>query len=420
MTALLFLFMVVNFADKVVIGLAAVPIMEELRLTPEQFGLLNSAFFLLFSLAAVAVGFVVNRVPARWVILALAASWALVQFPMLGAVGVATIALCRILLGVGEGPATAVAQHALYKWFPDARRALPTAILSQGAAVGVVVALPALNWVIVHYSWHWAFGALGVVGVAWCVLWLAFGREGPLLDETVSPSTGERREPYHRLLFCPTFIGCCLALFAAYWALTLGLAWFTPFIIKGLGFSQSAAGWISTLPWAAGAVVVLTTGAISEQLVKSGVSTRLARGVVGAAPMVAGALLVLLLQRVDGTASRIALLVVGSSLTGSIYVVCAPMISEFVPVAQRGAMLAICIAIFSLAGVLAPWINGSVIQAAATPLEGYLAGYKISALVQLAGGILGLLLLWPDSERARFGVTSAASNWRREPASTGT
>ena len=68
-TALLFLFMLVNFADKVVVGLAAVPIMDELGLSPTQFGRLGSAFFLLFSVSAVAVGFVVNRVPARWVIL---------------------------------------------------------------------------------------------------------------------------------------------------------------------------------------------------------------------------------------------------------------------------------------------------------------------------------------------------------------
>jgi MFS family permease len=342
------------------------------------------------------------------VILALAASWALVQFPMLGTVGFATLVACRILLGAGEGPATAVALHGLYKWFPDAKRTLPTAILSQGAAVGVVVALPALNWLIVHYSWHWAFGALGLIGIAWCGLWLVLGREGPLVDETVAESTILLRQPYRRLLFCRTYVGCCLALFGAYWALTLGLTWFTPFIIKGLGFSQIDAGWISTLPWAAGAAVVLATGAISERLVKAGVSTRYARGVLGAAPMVAGALLLLLLPRVEDDVSRIALLVAGTSFTGSIYVVCAPMIGEFVPVAQRGAKLAICGAIYSLAGVLAPAISGGVIEAAATPLEGYLDGFMLCALVQLAGGLLGLLLLWPGRERARFGIVHAA------------
>ena len=36
MTALLFLFMLINFADKVVVGLAAQPIMAELGLKPER------------------------------------------------------------------------------------------------------------------------------------------------------------------------------------------------------------------------------------------------------------------------------------------------------------------------------------------------------------------------------------------------
>ena len=64
-TFLLFLFMLVNFADKIVVGLAGVPIMTELKLEPERFGLLGSSFFLLFSIAAIVVGFIVNRVATR-------------------------------------------------------------------------------------------------------------------------------------------------------------------------------------------------------------------------------------------------------------------------------------------------------------------------------------------------------------------
>ena len=93
----------------------------------------------------------------------------------------------------------------------------------------------------------------------------------------------------------------------------------------------------------------------------------------------AGALLLLLVPRIDNDVLRIALVVVGAGLTGAIYVVCPPMIGEFVPVAQRGAMLAICGATYSLAGVLAPAINGGVIDAAATPLQGYLHGFQITA-----------------------------------------
>src|SRR5215472_9905757 len=152
-TFLLFLFMLVNFADKIVVGLAGVPIMKELELQPGQFGLLGSSFFFLYSISAIVVGFIVNRVEARWVLLVLALVWALSQFPMVGTVGFTTLLICRIILGAGEGPAFAVATHAIYKWFPDEKRTLPTAILTQGSAFGVIIAVLFLNWLIVNYSW---------------------------------------------------------------------------------------------------------------------------------------------------------------------------------------------------------------------------------------------------------------------------
>ena len=151
-TFLLFLFMLVNFADKIVVGLAGAPIMDEMKLDAEQFGFLGSSFFFLFSISAIIVGFIVNRVDTRWVLLAMAVVWALAQFPMVGTVSFTTLVICRIILGAGEGPAFAVAAHAIYKWFPDEKRTLPTAILSQGSAFGVILAVPALNWIIVNYS----------------------------------------------------------------------------------------------------------------------------------------------------------------------------------------------------------------------------------------------------------------------------
>ena len=64
---MMFLFMLINFADKAVIGLAAVPIMKDLHLTNAEFGSVGSAFFFLFSISAVLVGFLVNRVSTKWV-----------------------------------------------------------------------------------------------------------------------------------------------------------------------------------------------------------------------------------------------------------------------------------------------------------------------------------------------------------------
>jgi len=400
-TFLLFLFMLVNFADKIVVGLAGVPIMTELKLEPAQFGLLGSSFFFLFSIAAIIVGFIVNRVDTRWVLLALALIWALAQFPMVGTIGFSTLLICRVILGAGEGPAFSVAAHAIYKWFPDEKRTLPTAILSQGSAFGVVLAVPALNWVIVNYSWHYAFGALGIVGLMWAVVWLIFGKEGPLV-QTAAMAAAEPRIPYFQLLTSRTFVGCCIATFGAYWALSLGLTWFTPFIVKGLGFSQQDAGWISIMPWLFGAVIVILTGWISQVMMARGISSRGARGVLGSVPLIIGGLIIATLPHVAPGGWTIALLVVGSGLCGSIYVVCPPMIGEFTPVSQRGAVISIYGAIYTLAGIVAPSVMGSVIQRASGMLDGYMTGFTINAVVLVVSGLLGLLLLWPNTERARL------------------
>ncbi|MDU6671104.1 MAG: MFS transporter, partial [Bradyrhizobium sp.] len=373
-----------------------------------QFGLLGSSFFFLFSISAIVVGFIVNKVPTRWVLLVLALVWAVAQFPMVGSVGFTTLLICRIILGAGEGPAASVAVHAIYKWFPDEKRAMPTAILSQGSAFGVILAVPALNFVIVNYGWHYAFGALGIVGLMWSAAWLWLGQEGPLAEIELA-GLREQRVPYLQLLTSRTFVGCVAATFGAYWALSLGLTWFTPFLVKGLGFSQQQAGFISILPWVFGACVVMTTGWLSQRLMARGVSTRMARGVLGATPLIFGGMLMAAMPHVDGATTRIALLVVGSGLCGSIYVVCAPMIGEFTPVSQRGAVIAIYGALYTLAGIIAPVVMGKMIQASGSLLDGYMSGFTINAVIMVIAGLTGLALLWPNTERARLQAHQAVA-----------
>ncbi|NEU99467.1 MFS transporter [Bradyrhizobium uaiense] len=403
-TFLLFLFMVVNFADKIVVGLAGVPIKKDLGLTPEQFGTLGSSFFYLFSISAIVIGFVANRASTRWILLILALIWAVTQFPMVGTVDFTTLVICRIILGAGEGPAAAVAIHAIYKWFPDEKRTLPTAILSQGSAFGVILTMPALGWVINAYSWHLAFGVLGVVSLLWAVAWFALGKEGPLAS-TSAVVADEQRIPYWRLLTSRTFIGCVAATFGAYWALSLGLTWFTSFIIEGLGYTQKQANFISILPWVFGAVVVILSGWISQLMLARGFTTRGARGVLGSVPLIVGGCILATLPYVP-TGWLMPLLVIGSGLCGAIYVVCPAMLGEFTPVSQRGAMIAIYGALYTLSGILAPQVMGNVIQHATTPMAGYMSGFTINAAIMVGSGVLGLLLLWPNTERARLAGTS--------------
>lgn len=402
-TALVFLFMLINFADKVVVGLAAKPIMEELGLSHEQFGFLGSSFFFLFAVAGVAGGFLANRVQTRHLLFGMAIAWSLVQFPMLATVTFETLVICRILLGAGEGPAGPIALHALYKWFPDSLRGVPTAVVAQGSALGVIVAVPALNFIIVNYSWHWAFGALGIAGLLWAALWLVFGREGTLIDPPVAtPDGGRDRVPYRHLLTCPSIVAVCCAAFASYWGLALGLTWFTAYLVDGLGYSQTMGGNLFILPWIFGMLVVLGGGWFSQRLKTRGVSSRVSRGAFASATVVLGGCILPFIALVPEPGLKVALLVVGSAIGSSIFVVAPMIVSELTPQAQRAGLLAIATSIYTSAGVVAPWAMGKVIQDAASRQAGYEHGFVILGSLLIVGGLIGLLFIRPEADRERL------------------
>ncbi len=398
---MLFIYMVINFADKLVLQIASGPIRAELHLTPQEYGAIASYFFACLTIAGLCVGFLANRVSARLLILAMGLSWAIVQFPMLGTVGFATIVICRMLLGLGEGGAATVAVHALYKWYPDHKRAMPTAWLSQGSAVGVIIAAPVLSLLVVHVSWHAAFGALGLAGLVWSAVWYFVGRDGPLVEVRAAVDLSDRVS-YRSLFFSRTFIGCVVASFGAYWSLSLGLTWFQPFLEEGLGVAPEWAGILVVAPWLVGAATVISAGAISQMLVARGVGSRLARGVLGTVPMVVGGLLLLLvLPSMGGQWAPIIVLMLGTGLTGPIYVVCAPMLSEFTPDQQRAGVIATYGALYSLSGTMAPLVMGYLVQHAATPLAGYQRGFMVSGSMLLGCGLLAMWLMAPAFDRAR-------------------
>jgi len=410
--ALLFLFMLINFADKAVIGIAAVPIMKELQLSPRQFGLIGSSFFLLFSVSAIVTGFIVNRVQTRWALLTMGLVWALTQFPMLGTVGFATLVACRVALGAGEGPAYPVALHSAYKWFPNELRTLPTAVIAQGAGIGIMVALPLLNWVIVNYSWHWAFGVLGFAGLAWAAAWLVLGREGSLTTATSTDTTpAPERIAYGRLLRSPTIIAAWCASFGAQWGLSQALTWQGAFLIKGLGFAQGSIGLLGALPAGASVILVLAAGWWSQRLMAGGVSSRVARGIFGGACVALGGAALAIMPYVPGISAKIALTTIGVALPSVIYVIASAVVGEIAPVAQRGALLAIGTAVSTSAGLLAPYVMGSVVETAVTPLDGFNTGFMICGVIMLVGGVIGMSLMRPERETIRWasGMPEAAA-----------
>jgi MFS family permease len=401
--AMVVVFMMINFADKAVIGLAAVPIIRDLHLTNEQFGQIGSAFFLLFSLSAALVGFVVNRVSTKAVLAVMALIWALTQLPMLGLISLPALMASRIALGAGEGPAFPVALHAVYKWFPNGRRAFPTSFVSIGAPLGIALFSPLLTWIIFTYSWHAAFGFLGVVGFVWVAIWMVAGKEGPLdAHQVEAGAAGLEHVPYAALLTSRTFIGVTLAGFAAYWAVALAVVWLPSFLIKAGGYSPTATGWIVVLPPMLQMLLSPSVGFVSQKLLARGVPSRVSRGLFTSGSVALSGVAMILLAKSSGAFEQIPLAMVAFAVCGVAYALGPTLIGEISPVHQRGAMLGISNGVFTTAGLVAPWLMGHIVDVGVNPAQGFRDGFMLGGLLIAAGGLIAMALIHPESDLARF------------------
>ncbi|WP_051124791.1 MFS transporter [Amycolatopsis benzoatilytica] len=408
-TVLLLVFMLINFADKAVLGLAAKPLMHDLGLTPESYGLISSGFYFLFSISAIVVGFVANRVPSKWILLVLGVVWALTQAPMLGSAGFGVLLVSRIVLGAAEGPANPLAMHAAYKWFPNEKRALPSSLLNAGSGLGVALAAPLLTAVIVAHGWRWAFFALLVIGLVWAVLWAVFGREGTVAG-TASVHTAQKSEvdeprvPYRRILLSGTWLGGFLSGFAAYWALAVLVAWVPHYLETALHYRPVTTGTLVALPWIASVVFNVCQGTLTDRLMRRGVSSRMARGVLGGIAVVLSGIAMLAFPHVGAGWLQIALLTIAFSLGGVVFAIGMTVNAEISPTRQRGAVLSISVGLVTTAGLIAPYLTGLLIQSASSPAVGYTLAFSIGGVLSLVGGVVSIVFVRPERTARRLGL----------------
>jgi MFS family permease len=390
-------FMMINFIDKIALGLVAVPMMDELKITPQQFGAIGSSFFWLFAIGGVAGGFLANRFETRWLILGMILLWSICQLPIVYSTSVATIIMCRVALGASEGPAWPVAVHALYKWFPDNKRNLPIAILAQGTSVGLILAGFLIPAITAQWGWRANFVVAAVVGFAWAGLWAAVTEEGKIEhDRSSGPDVGMASSvSYLRLLFDRSVLGCMVTHFVGYWSLALGLTWLPAYFQLGLGYDGIESGRIYALVVALTVPLGIALAWWSQVLLEGGMSSKAARGrYLSCFLMLAGALLAAVYASAWSDWVKIGMLALAIGLTPIIYSLGPAILAEVVPPQQRGAMLAINNSIASIAGIAAPVATGVLIQDV-PGARGYEIGFALCGVLMVLGGLLGFWLIDP-------------------------
>ncbi|WP_214414464.1 MFS transporter [Sphaerisporangium fuscum] len=402
-TAVLVLSSVVVFLDKALLGLVAKPMSAELGMSAAGFGTLGSASYVLFGLTCIAVSFAAQRIAPRWVLLVCGLLWAIGQVPAVVAATGGMLYASRIVVGAAEGPANPLSMTVLYSWFPNERRGLPQALYTAGAAVAKIALAPVLTLIIIGFGWRAGFVTVGALALAWSLLWLVAGRQGPY---GAAPARGDQPQPGHtaripwrRALLNRTFVGCFLAYFAQNALAAIIFTWLPSYFENALGFSAKAAGSLFGLPSALGIVALVTTGAVTDRLLRTGVTSRRARGLLGGACLTGAGILLTCLPLIHTPLPAIALLMLGYGISVTVNTFANPAVAELVPPAQRAGFLGVFSGLSVTAGIASPIITGWLLDRAATPEAGYTTAFLLSGILLAVAGVLFALLVNPERDR---------------------
>ena len=160
----------VNYIDRINLSVAAPQLQKEFNLSPEELGLLFSAFFWSYSLLQVPGGLLLDRFGVmkvgRWG----AFLWAVASTITAISSGFGGIFAARVLLGVAEAPAFPASQKATGYWFPTNERSRSTAIFDSAAKFSNVIGVPLVAFAIVNLGWRWGFGITAVLSLGYFIV----------------------------------------------------------------------------------------------------------------------------------------------------------------------------------------------------------------------------------------------------------
>ncbi|GAA4473861.1 MFS transporter [Rhodococcus olei] len=407
---LLFLFFTLNFADKAAIGLGSRQIRASLGLSAGQYGLLGSAFFWLFAVGAVTLTAVLRKISYTWGAGLLMLAWVVSMLPLTVPTSFGVLLACRIALGFFEGPAHALCQSIVADRFAPDKRATAGAMINAGSSVGPLVAAPVLTWVILTWSWHAAFMALVVVGVLWLIGWSWYTEKLPFKRSDAAVEGGGQGEdpngnivvPFRRLLTLQSFWGLVLLSFAGYLISSLKVAWLPAYMNEGLGYSASTVGMLVTLPYIVAVVVLLSAGLLSGRLIRKGYTSRVARGYVSGAYLLVGGLSMVVFTQLPAGPVQLVFVIAAFAVNSVAFSVAFAGASDFLPARQRVAFFGCIIAAYSVAGIVAPFGLGLIVEHAPSAAQGYSTGFLFVGITVCVLGIAGGLMLNPEKAKARL------------------
>ncbi|MCK2021160.1 MFS transporter [Peribacillus frigoritolerans] len=398
---LLFFGAVINFADKSIVGLAAVPIMKEFNLTYAEWGLVGSSYYWLYPVTGIFGAAWADRLGAKKVLGFIMLTWTVLQFGVLAITALPLLILYRILLGAFEGPYSPIAYSHADKWFPPKLKGFANSVVVGGGTVGAMIVAPILVSLITIFGWKVAFAALGAASLVWFFLFQFLTKENPVeVYENVQKKNKQKLEKikvkdFLLLLASPTALFTTLAYFSTYILVVWFSVWLPIYLVEAVKMTPGQMGTSVAIIGVVSVCIYMGVSMASDHLFKKNQNWRSSRVFVVAGAMILGALFFSSIMIFQNPIWVIVAMCLAKGLTYAILPIGPTiMINEMQD--RGGLMTSILTSSGNLAGIVAPLLTGYIISlAGGNQLLGYNLSILFMAILVLAFGILFAIFVKP-------------------------
>ncbi|MFK4390035.1 hypothetical protein CN563_23315 [Bacillus sp. AFS026049] len=398
---LLFFGAVINFADKSIVGLAAVPIMKEFNLTYAEWGLVGSSYYWLYPVTGIFGAAWADRLGAKKVLGFIMLTWTVLQFGVLAITALPLLILYRILLGAFEGPYSPIAYSHADKWFPPKLKGFANSVVVGGGTVGAMIVAPILVSLITIFGWKVAFAALGAASLVWFFLFQFLTKENPVeVYENVQKKKKQKLEKikvkdFLLLLASPTALFTTLAYFSTYILVVWFSVWLPIYLVEAVKMTPGQMGTSVAIIGVVSVCIYMGVSMASDHFFKKNQNWRSSRVFVVAGAMILGALFFSSIMIFQNPIWVIVAMCLAKGLTYAILPI-GPTIMINEMQERGGLMTSILTSSGNLAGIIAPLLTGYIISlAGGNQLLGYNLSILFMAILVLAFGILFAIFVKP-------------------------
>jgi len=231
-----------TYIDRVNLSTAAVAIKKEFDLSAKEQGWVLSAFGYSYALLQVPGGWLGDRFGPRKTLFMCGGIWALCTILTGFATGLISLILIRIALGFGEGATFPTATRAMQSWTPASQRSWAQGITHAFSRFGNALTPMIVTALMAWWSWRASFVALGVISMAWVIVWWLYYRDDPrehagITEADLSrlpphspPNSAAKKVPWRRLI--PRILPVTITYFCYGWTLWLMLTWLPTFFVE--------------------------------------------------------------------------------------------------------------------------------------------------------------------------------------------